>query len=126
MNPWIDYQALQNRRQFFGDSGLRLGGLALAFLGAKYLGGRALATVAPERVHPPLPGLPHFAPRAKNLIYLHMNGGPSQLDLWDYKPNLQAQFDKDLPDSVRMGQRITTMTSGQARLPVAPSMYKFT
>ena len=71
------------------------------------------------------PGLPHFAPKAKSLIYLHMNGAPSQLDLWDYKPNLQAQFDKDLPDSIRMGQRITTMTSGQARLPVAPSMFKF-
>jgi hypothetical protein len=54
-----------------------------------------------------------------------MNGAPSQLDLFDYKPNLEAQFDKDLPDSIRMGQRITTMTSGQTRLPVAPSMFKF-
>ena len=54
-----------------------------------------------------------------------MNGAPSQLDLWDYKPKLADQFDKDLPDSVRKGQRITTMTSGQARFPVAPSMFKF-
>jgi hypothetical protein len=54
-----------------------------------------------------------------------MNGGPSQLDTWDYKPNLKDHFDKDLPDSIRMGQRITTMTSGQARLPVAPSMFNF-
>jgi hypothetical protein len=69
--------------------------------------------------------MPHFAPKAKSIIYLHMNGGPSQLDLFDYKPELKAQFDKDLPESVRKGQRITTMTSGQTRLPVAPSMFKF-
>ncbi len=49
-----------------------------------------------------------------------MNGGPSQIDTWDYKPGLAEQFDKDLPDSIRQGQRITTMTSGQKRLPVAP------
>jgi hypothetical protein len=54
-----------------------------------------------------------------------MNGAPSQLDLWDHKPKLQEYFDKDLPDSVRNGQRITTMTSGQARFPVAPTMFKF-
>jgi hypothetical protein len=71
------------------------------------------------------PGLPHFPPKAKAVIYLHMNGGPAQMDLWDYKPQLAEFFDKDLPDSVRMGQRITTMTSGQARLPVAPSIFKF-
>ncbi|MFZ4818165.1 MAG: DUF1501 domain-containing protein, partial [Limisphaerales bacterium] len=64
-------------------------------------------------------------PKAKRLIYLHMNGAPSQLDLWDHKPKLQEYFDKDLPDSVRNGQRITTMTSGQARFPVAPTMFKF-
>jgi hypothetical protein len=72
-----------------------------------------------------LPGFPHFAPKAKRLIYLHMNGAPSQLDLWDHKPKLQEYFDKDLPDSVRNGQRITTMTSGQTRFPVAPTMFKF-
>ncbi len=78
------------------------------------------------RVHPALPGMPHFPPKAKSIIYLHMNGGPSQIDMWDYKPELSDQFDKDLPDSIRQGQRITTMTSGQARLPVAPSKFKFT
>ena len=83
------------------------------------------AAPAVPRVHPPLPGFPHFAPKAKRLIYLHMNGAPSQLDLWDHKPKLQEYFDKDLPDSVRNGQRITTMTSGQARFPVAPTMFKF-
>ncbi|MBL9173181.1 MAG: DUF1501 domain-containing protein [Verrucomicrobiales bacterium] len=125
MSPLLEYQLRQTRRQFFGDVGLRLGGIGLAMLGAGGATGRLVAATSPERVHPPLPGLPHFAPKAKSLIYLHMNGAPSQLDLWDYKPNLQAQFDKDLPDSIRMGQRITTMTSGQARLPVAPSMFKF-
>ena len=78
-----------------------------------------------EQLQAPLPGLPHFPPKAKSLIYLHMNGGPSQIDLWDYKPQLEKYFDKDLPDSVRNGQRITTMTSGQTRFPVAPSKFKF-
>src|SRR6185295_2396320 len=68
---------------------------------------------------------PHFAPKAKNVIYLHMVGGPSQLDLYDYKPVMHDWFDKDLPDSIRRGQRLTTMTSGQARFPIAPSKYKF-
>ena len=107
-----------SRRQFFGSSGLGLGSAALALLG-----GRAAAQA--PRVHPPLPGLPHHAPTAKAVIYLHMNGAPSQLDLLDHKPKLLDHFDKDLPASVRMGQRITTMTSGQSRLPVAPSMFKF-
>ncbi len=125
MQPLLDYQIQQTRRQFFGNVGLRMGGIGLAMLGAQGIGGRMLGSTEPSRVHPPLPGLPHFAPRAKSVIYLHMNGAPSQLDLWDYKPKLQDQFDKDLPDSIRMGQRITTMTSGQSRLPVAPSMFKF-
>ena len=54
-----------------------------------------------------------------------MNGGPSQMDLWDYKPKMNDQFDKDLPESIRKGQRLTTMTSGQTRFPVAPSKFKF-
>ncbi|HEY1991260.1 MAG TPA: DUF1501 domain-containing protein, partial [Gammaproteobacteria bacterium] len=57
--------------------------------------------------------------------YLHMVGGPAQMDLFDYKPVMQEWFDKDLPDTIRMGQRLTTMTSGQARFPVAPSKFKF-
>jgi hypothetical protein len=68
---------------------------------------------------------PHFAPKAKNVIYLHMVGGPPQMDLYDYKPVMGEWYDKDLPESVRMGQRLTTMTSGQARFPIAPSKYKF-
>ncbi|MBW3599296.1 MAG: DUF1501 domain-containing protein [Planctomycetes bacterium] len=124
MYPLDEHQLNLTRRQFFGASGLRMGGLAMAMMGGRsLLAGEAAA--APERMHPPLPGLPHFPPKAKAVIYLHMNGGPAQMDLWDHKPQLAEHFDKDLPESVRMGQRITTMTSGQARLPVAPSMFKF-
>jgi hypothetical protein len=67
----------------------------------------------------------HFAPKAKRVIYLHMVGGPSQMDLYDYKPVMGEWYDKELPETIRMGQRLTTMTSGQARFPIAPSKYKF-
>ena len=81
-------------------------------------------SAAPSEVHPALPGLPHFASKAKAVIYLHMNGGPSQLDTWDYKPNLLKEYQKNLPKEF-LGDRITTMTSGQAKFPVAPSRFKF-
>jgi hypothetical protein len=128
MDPLSEYHLQQTRRQFFGQGGLRLGGLAMAWLGARSgipLASASNAMPAIASPHPALAGFPHFAPKAKRLIYLHMNGAPSQLDLFDYKPGLVDQFDKDLPDSIRKGQRITTMTSGQTRLPVAPSMFKF-
>ena len=120
MHPIREYQQHENRRQFFTGAGLKVGGLALAGL----LGQQTPVNSA-ESVHPPLPGLPHFAAKAKRLIYLHTNGAPSQLDLFDYKPGLHDHFDKELPASVRHNQRITTMTSGQARFPVAPSKFKF-
>ena len=123
MTPLLDFHHHATRRQFFQGTGLRLGALGLSSL----LGESALraqgSTVGQEQSA--LPGFPHFAPRAKRLIYLHMNGAPSQLDLFDYKPGLRDFFDKDLPESVRNGQRITGMTSGQSRLPVAPSMFQF-
>jgi len=123
MHPFIEHELNQTRRQFFGTSGLRLGGLATAMLAGRTVNA---ADVKPgERIHPPLPGFPNFTPKAKAVIYLHLNGGPSQLDTFDYKPELVKRFNEDLPDSVRKGQRITTMTSGQAKLPVAPSMFKF-
>jgi hypothetical protein len=123
MHPLADHHLNQTRRQFFGSAGVRLGGLALTMLGGT---AKPLAASQPvARVHPPLPGFPHHAPKAKAVIYLHTNGGPSQLDTFDYKPKLVEQYNKDLPASIRMGQRITTMTSGQSRLPVAPSMFKF-
>ena len=68
---------------------------------------------------------PHFAPKAKRVIYLFMSGAPSQIDMFDRKPVLDEYFDQDLPESVRQGQRLTTMTSGQARFPIAPSIFKF-
>ena len=111
------------RRQFFGSSGIRLGGVAMGVSAASSL--LAADSGTTNRMHPALPGLPNFPPKATNVIYLHMNGGPAQMDLWDYKPNLSEYYDKDLPESVRKGQRITTMTSGQTRLPVAPSLFKF-
>ena len=124
MNPLNELLLAHTRRQFFRAAGLSAGSIALASLSREALGAPTKPTGT--RVHPALAGLPHHAPKAKRLIYLHMNGAPSQIDMWDYKPQLDAHFDKDLPDSVRRGQRITTMTSGQARLPVAPSMFKFT
>ena len=81
-------------------------------------------SAAPSEMHPALPDLPHFASKAKAVIYLHMNGGPSQLDTWDYKPNLLKEYQKSLPKEF-LGDRITTMTSGQAKFPVAPSRFKF-
>lgn len=117
------------RRQFFGREGLRLGGVALASLAPMQL--RQMPNASGEeanqetRVHPALPGLPHFAPKAKAIIYLHLNGGPPQHDTWDYKPKLAEFFDKDLPPSVQGGQRLSTMTSGQTRFPVAPTKFKF-
>ena len=113
------------RRSFFRSSGLAMGSIALTSLQGSAARGEATETDRAAQVHPPLAGLPHHPPKAKSIIYLHMNGGPSQIDLWDYKPTLAEQFDKDLPDSIRQGQRITTMTSGQKRLPVAPSKFRF-
>lgn len=69
--------------------------------------------------------LPHHEAKAQRAIYLFMSGAPSQMDLWDHKPQMADWFDKDLPESIRNGQRLTTMTSGQARFPIAPSIYQF-
>ena len=126
MDPLFEYHVQQTRRQFFGRAGLRLGTIALGgLLAQRGLTAGAGADPKVERIHPPLPGFPHFAPRAKRLIYLHMNGAPSQIDLWDHKPGLRDHFDQDLPDSVRQAQRLSTMTSGQKRFPVAPSRFAF-
>jgi hypothetical protein len=124
MNPCHDYLNNLTRRQFFAGAGLAMGGIAFNLI-APRLAAAAATDALNARVHPPLPGFPHFAPTAKRIIYLHMNGGPSQIDTFDYKPALEARFDQELPDSIRMGQRITTMTSGQTRFPVAPSLFKF-
>src|SRR3954453_14650585 len=113
------FHLLQTRRQFFGRSATGIGAAALASLLGEDL--RAADDLATAGALPKL----HFAPKAKRVIYLFMSGGPSHLDLFDYKPKLKEHFGQDLPASVRMGQRITGMTSGQKTLPVAPSLFKF-
>ncbi len=124
-DPLEGYLLNVTRRRFFGQlsSGLAagIGGAALtSLLSSRVAEGMFVPPAAPS-----IPNLANFAPKAKRVIYLHMEGAPSQLDLYDYKPTLVDQFDKELPDSIRNGQRITTMTSGQARFPVAPSMFRF-
>jgi hypothetical protein len=114
---------MMTRRQLFGRTALGVGTGALASM-LKAEGWQTQGSALPK-THQGLPGLPHFAPRAKRVIYLTMNGAPSQLDTWDYKPKLPEQFNVELPDQIRRGQRITTMTSGQQRFPVAPSKYNF-
>lgn len=119
MGPFEEYVRYETRRQFFGRGANAVGWAALASLMVAGRSGRAAESAGHHA-----PG-PHFAPKAKHVIYLHMVGGPSQMDLYDNKPAMREWFDKDLPDSVRMGQRLTTMTSGQKRFPIAPSKYKF-
>jgi hypothetical protein len=124
MDPRRERELLLTRRQLFGRTAMGVGTAALASL----LGGEGVAA-EPEPGRAKLPGalgLTHFAPKAKRVIYLHQSGGPSHLDLFDWKPTLAEHFDADLPDSVRMGQRITGMTSGQSRLAVAPTKFGFT
>jgi hypothetical protein len=123
MEPVKNFWQEQTRRTFFKRTGLAAGRIALGSLLFPELF-RSMAQATP-RTYPPLTGLPHFAPKARRLIYLFMNGAPSQIDLWDYKPKMADMFDIDLPDSVRAGQRLTTMTSGQKRFPIAPSIYRF-
>ena len=127
MNPLIENQLLVNRREFFGRSAAGLGALGLASL----LPGAGAAPSKPQDgagrpiTHVGLPEIPHYAPKAKRVIYMFQSGAPSQMDLFDYKPKMAEMFDKDLPDSIRQGQRLTTMSSGQKRFPIAPSIYKF-
>jgi len=115
-NPLRERELYLTRRQLFGKTALGLGTAAMAHL---LPDGRLFADGSKGG------GLHHEA-KAKRVIYLFMSGGPSHLDLWDYKPKLVEEFGKDLPDHVRDGQRITGMTSRQKTLPVAPSKYEFT
>ena len=117
------FNPLETRRGFFTRGSHLLGSAALTSLLGEAFMHQASASASGGKVT--VPYGPHFAPKAKRVIYLHMVGGPSQMDLFDYKPEMQRWYDKDLPDSVRKGQRLTTMTSGQARFPIAPSKFRF-
>ncbi len=110
-----EWRKLETRRHFLGKMGKAFGWAGMAAL----MGNKALAGATNGAMSP------NFAPKAKRGIYLFMGGGPPQMDLWDYKPGLAKMFDQDLPDSVRSGQRLTGMTEGQTRFPIAPSYWKF-
>ncbi|MBY0534879.1 MAG: DUF1501 domain-containing protein [Chitinophagaceae bacterium] len=115
---FLEHHLNMNRRRFLSRLGVGVGSVALGSLMIPDLFGSKEkdALVA---------GLPHFAPKAKRIIYLFQNGAPSQLDLFDYKPKLIEMFGEDLPASIRMGQRLTGMTANQAKFPLAPSAFKF-
>ncbi|MEM6779381.1 MAG: DUF1501 domain-containing protein [Planctomycetota bacterium] len=113
MNPLVTSLNQLTRRSLFARGSAGLGTAALASLEASQ--GFAEAPSA----------IPHHEPAARRAIYLFMSGAPSQIDLWDHKPGMVDWYDRDLPDSVRAGQRLTTMSSGQARFPIAPSIYQF-
>lgn len=114
MDPSKECCSLMTRRHFFGLNSAGIGVAALANLLAGDL-----------RAAGGLPGLPHFPPKAKRIIYLFMSGGPSQMEMFDYKPGLAKWRGTELPDSIRKGQRLTGMTATQASFPVASSLFKF-
>ncbi len=125
LEKWVQ---METRRQFLSKGMNSLGWAALSGLaleGAKADGAPKLKAQNPAHASAKLSSLLDHAPKAKHVIYLHMVGGPPQMDLYDYKPKMNEYYDKDLPESVRNGQRLTTMTSGQTRFPIAPSRYKF-
>jgi hypothetical protein len=113
------------RRSLLAGAGLPLGAAALSTLLPRGATAGAAPAASSPSSHPGVPGLPHLPARAKRVIYLFLAGAPSQIDTFDYKPRMVDLYDKDLPESVRGNQRLTTMTSGQTRFPVVPSMFKF-
>lgn len=120
MNPPASSPLSLNRRQFFARSSLSLGAGALA-----YLAGNDSVRALDRNSIGGLDSLQRIAPKAKRVIYLFQSGGPSHLDLFDYKPELAKRFGEDLPDSVRGGQRLTGFTKNQKSLPVVPTRYPF-
>src|SRR5215467_3800548 len=108
-----------NRRRFLSRLSLGIGSVALGSLLIPDLFGSAADD---DQI---AAGLPHFAPKAKRIIYLFQNGAPSQLDLFDYKPLLNKMQGQDLPASIRNGQRLTGMTADQKKFPLAGSMFQF-
>jgi hypothetical protein len=123
-----EHRLLLTRRHFFNRLATGIGTAALAsVLDPTLLASPPAGSIAgkPSGSTAGVLRSPHVGPRARRIIYLFMADAPSQMDLFDYKPKMDEWYDKDLPDSVRNGQRITTMTSGQARFPIAPSLFKF-
>ena len=121
MPPSLEHALLMTRRHFFGRASAGLGTAVLAtLLNDDLRGAETLAN--PDGG---LPGLPHFPPKAKRVIYLFQGGAPSQMELFDYKPRLYNLRGTELPDSIRQGQRLTGMTSTQSSFPVVPSLFKF-
>jgi len=117
MKPLTELHMQYTRRAFLGRSTLGLGGIALgSLLNAQAANRNAIAGLA---------DLTHFAPKAKRVIYLFQSGGPSQLDMFDHKPNLAKRFGEEVPESIYPAERKTTMTSGQKSFPCAPSTLKF-
>jgi uncharacterized protein (DUF1501 family) len=122
MDPFSEYHYNLTRRQFFGRAATGIGAAALTAMLPKEA--QAATHQALMRDRGALPQL-HFAPKAKRIIYLFQSGGPSQMDLFDYKPKMREVHGQDLPGSVRMGQRLTGMTANQASFPVVSSMFNF-
>ncbi len=122
MNPLQEYQTQLTRRHFFGRTAAGMGTLSLASLLNPSLFAQDHKTRSGD---PGVLDKLHHPPKAKRIIYLFMSGAPSQFETFDYKPKLVDMFDQDLPESVINGQRFTTMTSGQKRFPIAPSIFKF-
>lgn len=114
----MDHRFHLTRRHFLGKVSLGLGSVALGSLLIPDLFSKSEGSTQAL-------GLPHFAPKAKRVIYLFQNGAPSQLESFDYKPMLNKMAGEELPASIRMGQRLTGMTSGQAKFPLVGSHFKF-
>ncbi len=131
MDPLQEHELLMTRRQLLMRGRGCLGAAALATLiGAEQAtaataAGTATGAASGDRAYPGLPSLPHFPPTAKRVIYLFMAGGPSHIDMFDYKPALRDIHGTELPDSIRQGQRITGMTSGQKSFPCVAPMFEF-
>ena len=115
----LEHSLNLNRRKFLSKLSLGIGSVALGSLLIPDLFSGKTDEAAL------MAGLPHFAPKAKRIIYLFQNGAPSQLDLFDYKPKLQEMFGQDLPASIRMGQRLTGMTAEQKKFPLAGTVFNF-
>jgi len=123
MDPRRERELMLTRRQLFGRAATGIGTAALASLLQSEGLSAPAAGLKPGQLG--ALGQPHFAPKAKRVIYLHQSGGPSHIDLFDYKPKLSEAHGTELPASVRMGQRITGMTSGQKSFPCVQSIFKF-